>query len=537
MEKEKNYLIDFGLPNTFGFGDSSENIKFKPKTKNYFDDSILNNTNKDKENTFQTPKINFYPSTQFFKNNSISRKSRIEILTEKQKQLNKIPQNNSGTNLTSEKRKIDISNIKINLKEKLELSDTFFGNLKNGEIFIYSNNTLYKLNSQENEEGYFLNYKGRSFGLEKSEDLIKLESNFLEKNRENIKRFQTKNLDNLSKQYNDLRRNFLSLKQKINNRFSIEEFISDYVFTLYNRRKISPKKMYKDINLSEEDLSKKIEIGEINFSDLKKSVLENLAENISKEKNKNFGGLVVLCGNIYGVLPLSNSTNQKTKKEISLDNSFYICSMQEIDLRYKEKLSKEINRRVKENFYSAILKIEEGKEKIRELNSDGRKRIIKNREGDIGFEKKSNNEYLVFKDLPRYIIKKNGEHYPFPSVRIGTRITCNGGGLSFQTKGDVLTSGYEHPFVYYDGSICYGDSGGHQKEILGVKRSNYGLNNLNKKQFAIDVLKVLDFTEEVLTKGYDGNPTPVHPISSFREIDREEANRLARRGIKIFDNN
>jgi len=484
----------------------------------------------------QTPGTDFRNTNNSPRENSTRKKrtakSRIEILVERQKQLNK--------KTTTQGKKIDFSNIEIDLTGRLELSNTLFDSLTlNGEIFLYSNNKLYTLGSPagENEEGSFLSYKGKAFRLEESESLLRLESDFLDRNRDNIRKFQKESLDKLSKQYNKLRDRILSLKEALDDKFSIEEFIADYIFALYHKRKISNSSEYDDIDLLGEIFSERTEVEEISFSRMKKSVLEKLVNDVSGDKKKRLGGLIILCGNVYGFFPIGAVSRLRKRKQISLNEAFYIDSLERFNEKYKEKLRGEIKNRVKRSFSSELLKIKEGEERIRILNKR-KKRNIKSKEGDMGFSRISDNEYLIYRELPRYIIKKNGGYYLFPEVKIGTRLILNGEKISFDTDGRVETTGYNHLFVYPSGRICYGESNYKQKRILGIEQSKYRLINLNKKRFAIDILKVLDFTESILTKGYAKKTIPVIPLKDFssRKISERRARELSRNGIKIYDN-
>lgn len=507
-------------------------------------------------NSSPEPRINYVPTIERKTNNhqnslriniqtsnqNITRtKSRIDILLERQKQFSSSNNRQNGVApKTKETKKIDISKIKIDLTGKLSLTDTILRSIDGKEdIFIYSTNKLYTLGSEGDGEGYFLNYRGRSFKLEESENLLGLEQDYLERNKENIKKFQTDNLKNLSKQYDDLSQKFSYLKDALNNEFSIEEFISDYIFAVHNKKKISKSSKYEDIELPKENLSEKVSIEDISFSGMKNSVLEKLVDEFSKEKKT--GGIIMLCGNVYGVPPLGIvSGSLKKRREIALNDSFYLDSIKNFEKAYKEKIAEEIKEKVKLSFSSEIFRINEREEKIEKLKTKARKPVEKTR-GDIGFDKKSDNEYIIFRDLPKYILKKNNEYYLFPEVRIGTRIITEGEEISFNVAGRVETPEYNHPFVFSGGSICYGDSSGRQKEIIGIKKTKYKLRNLtyeDKKRFAVDILRVLDFTAGVLEEGHKKNTHPVKELDQFSQskLTINEVRSYRSQGIRVYDN-
>jgi len=476
-------------------------------------------------------------------NNNRRNRSRIDILLERKKQLDseKRPRSIDSNSYTKDPlriKDINISDIKINLTGILNLGNTIINSLGNGEIVVYSNNKLFTLENVNGnkEEGYFLNYKGKDFRLEESENLIRFEEDFLERNREDIKEFQTKNLDKLSKEYGRLREKILDFRDSLNRDFSLEEFISDYIFALHHHKKINPSQKYENIKLPQSGF-KKSEVKKISFSGARKSVLEGLVEEFGKGNNKKLGGIAFMSNGVYS-LPLA-SENSRRRKQINLEESFYISSINDFERKYKEKLSEEIKNKVKKSFSLEILKIKDFKEKIQELNKKTRRRI-NNRKGSVGFDKKSNNEYIVFRSLPQYIMKKNSNYYLFPSVKIGDRIIKKNRDLSFTIPGFVYkTLNYHHPFVYdsenIEQNVCHGSG---YRSPLRIKKTSYKISNLNKKEFAISVLKVLDLLEGVLERGYTKRTTPVHELGDFsmEKITESKARRLERLGVKIHDN-
>ena len=101
----------------------------------------------DESNSFDCPVTSYSPKRRIEsrqidnRNNETNRrnyqnnkKSRIDILIEKQKQLNRENSRNTIDSTKTEDKQIDISKIKINLKGGVELSDTIFNSFTNGDI-------------------------------------------------------------------------------------------------------------------------------------------------------------------------------------------------------------------------------------------------------------------------------------------------------------------------------------------------------------------------------------------------------------------
>ncbi len=466
------------------------------------------------------------------------KKSRIEILLERQKQLDETGvvikrETHNLRDTTIQARQTDISNIEINLSGNLELSNTIFNSFIGDEdIHIYSFNKFYSIIDQINDEeveNHYLNYEGKKLKIEESENLKGLEAKFLEKNTDNIKNFQSRNLDKLSDEYDEIRENIFALKDSINKDFSIEELISDYIFALHQRKKITDSLDYKDIRLPEENLTEKTGFEEIDFSDMKNSILEELVDEISYEHNKRLGGLIIVDNDIHGFFPT------RERKQINFDDAFYLDSIKNFNKKYKEKLSEEIKKMIKQNFDSEILKINESREALRKLD-DKRKKNINTRQEDIGFDKISNDEYIVFRKLAEYIVKKKGDCYLFPKVNVGTRIFKQRNSLSFSVPGFIYkTPNYFHPFVHKKPNdiqnICHAEK--------SIKKDRYNFRKLDKKEFAINILKILNFAESVLIDGYLKDPSPVNPnLCDFEDliISEDKSDELRTQGIKYSDN-
>jgi hypothetical protein len=471
-----------------------------------------------------------------FRNESTNNPSRIEILIERKNNLENQAHKNNPANTDYKKEAINynlkLSDVKFNLARGPNLENSFLKKLCFDEFCVYSCNKLYTLSLEDTAGKVFLNYFDQDFSLEESESLKILESDYLEENKKNIIKFQKNTIKLLSKKYNSIKKGLNSLEKSINNDFDMEEFIHDYVFSLNREKKVNNSKSYEEIKLPECDF-KDTKLNEIKFKS-KDSVLEKLVQKSKRKENGKIGGLLFLCGGVYS---FESPNEVENKKKISLENAKYLTTIDELDLEYTKKIKQEIRDQMKNTFANEILKLHNIEKKI---TNSKKKTKFQSRQGDLSFIKKSNNDYIISKQIPKFIVKTGNQHFLFDKVNLETHLTRNGNNLSFKPNCMVNKSNYRHFFIWEDKTICYGDYNDSNKilNVLNIDKSKQNIRNFDKKSFAIDILKILDFGETLLYRGYTKNTTPVNYPSSLQDcrINNSQVRSLVNSGIKCYDN-
>ena len=480
------------------------------------EDKVKNRDIKKRQNERLKAILNGIKSRDKSKDTIRKQNERLEIILRKQKEC---------------RRKLYNSlQISANLNfPDVELPETILSYFKDNELFIYSYNKLYTIepiNEDGKESKYFFSFSGREFKLEESEDLRRLEFEYLKRNKERIEELQKRCLEKLTEEYNELREEFSNLKKVLEKKFSFEEFFQDFIIPLYHQEKVIESN-YEKIEIPDEDLSTYVET-EIEFSRPKNSFLEKVVKEIEKEEGR-IGGLIFLLDNVLAFRPLSMTS----RKRIRLENTSYLCRIEELEERYQRKIKEYIKKRIGENLSLAYHRIREGKEKIKKLKP--KNRSVKSK--DIGFKKVNNNEYIVYKVVPDFLYIDGNNYYHFPETKVCTIVYKRNGNINIGTTLYVYEKyPYKHPFVYSSSEelqkICHGN--GQIKDKAGIK-GTYPIKNINRKRLAIDILNMLYLAENTITKSNPHENTPVRSLGSInsRRICRERGEELIRKGIKF----
>jgi len=130
--------------------------------------------------------------------------------------------------------------------------------------------------------------------------------------------------------------------------------------------------------------------------------------------------------------------------------------------------------------------------------------------------------------LNPFIIRKDGADYSFDEVTIFTQLAFRDNMVRIVGKPRV-TSGYHHPFVYSDGSICYGNEARFDHE--GISWEYMPIDSA-----ANNAATVMNIARKVMQIGYCGSRvSPVNTLSRTN-FTAEHISAMTRRGEIVFDN-
>jgi len=421
---------------------------------------------------------------------------------------------------------------KISLSGELEFSKTYLESICSNEpIVIYSSNKFYSLEEENSKKsGYFINYLGKSFELIESAEVLGIEKEFLRKNQDNIKKFQIKNIEKIANEFSDLSENLLRIKDSIENKFSMEEFIVDYVFAIYNKRPVGNTPKEIKIKINPEEIKTSLEPSEIILEN-KDSILESTIKSLLNGKTKKSGGLAIMLGGVYSLEPLENAPNGSKRKELDLEKAVYLTSIEEFNNEYKREISNQIKSKVKKNIFSEIERLDETKYEIENIKRI--KRNLPTREGDISFTKEDN-EYKISLEIPEFVMSRGREYWHFDSVKLSTKLRQTERQLFLEKDIYPNPSYYIHPFIFEDGTMCMD---GDRQEECGIKKYRHDIKGLDKKVLAKNIVDLLKIARQILRTGNRGDPIPANR-SAFekREISQRRASELKSRGVKIYIN-
>ncbi|MDD5254108.1 MAG: hypothetical protein PHG05_03315 [Candidatus Nanoarchaeia archaeon] len=403
--------------------------------------------------------------------------------------------------------------------------------------FAIIENRLHTLETKSDSKNVLYLGTKRLF-LEQSEELEKLEQEFLEKNRNYLETYVSDELD--KKYLSHLKRSTIlmdNLKRSIiNPSGDIESFLMIDVLNAYYSR---------DFNINNISNNFKLDGVSLRLEDLKpnKSILGEIA-----------GNSLFIDNNYYSL----ETSNEGSPDKLFFGNYKFVPRLKgrydEIEnkylLRLKELIDKKINN-VAENLEGILINQKEtldGLEKLADMQNSyrqGGSARIK----DIGFEKTSiEGVYGIFLYVNSFIMKKNGKYYAFDKVKVGTAIENLGRSFRIIAIPQVLGEGkYVHPFVSLNGKyICF-DSKFMSKEEVWARVGVYfnkEYDFVNEKRRSAKILSnVLKKCELGLTNGYNnGANTPFRYLEELVPIaiNEADAKRYAiNHGIsewRIFDN-
>lgn len=157
----------------------------------------------------------------------------------------------------------------------------------------------------------------------------------------------------------------------------------------------------------------------------------------------------------------------------------------------------------------------------------------------IQYKKTGSSDYKVWVHIPDFMMGKNNEYYHFMAVDLWMPLEVNSKSVRIKEAPRVAQGGYTHPFVYCDGTICFGDlSWGPDLDISF--KAYYPLSDIGNA--AGKIVTVLRQGKMSIEEGYVGDPTAVHDITQFNAVayGGDHAERYARQnGIdrhRIFEN-
>lgn len=482
-------------------------------------------------------------------------KSRVRAI----RNTGKIEMNSDETEKTDKARTMQLlefqrrgkKRLEFDIKSRPSLEGTILESFDVTEdFFIFYSDRLYThgyvvKDCDGNDRGKII-YNRTEILLEESEDFARIEQMFFEKNKNNIENFKERVLDELLERYNRSEKAISDLRESIERRFSLPDFILNEIFTLYNRRKSKAlsNRSKIDMMLNEKKDFKKTIPDTLNidsFSDNKSCFLKLIEDESSSIKKGKINGVIGFFGHVYGFyskdVPIINLD--------SLSESLvHLGTFKEFNKRYKKYLSDKVEEKVKELFSERICFLKRNEAKVDLVRKMSNISARKKEDGEIGFEKISEGEYTVYKKLPRFIMKKNGNYYMFPKAKIATVIYANESALKVKVPGFICESYYKHPFTRSNGggrtNLCHGSL---DWDVFGIHAVNHGwqrFSDLKKNNFAGQVLTVLDGLEKILTMGCTGNFVPYTHITpdnfGDEHISKEKAYKLIRSGIKLYDN-
>jgi len=406
-----------------------------------------------------------------------------------------------------------------------------------GELFVFHENTFYTIgnlnrSNEKNPHSGKISYKGIEFNLDESENIKSIERLLLENNLRGIKNSYGKALALAKKSFPILEESSYNIQPEVSSRLE-RYIISDVLHVnqhgLEESRK-NLKAIEKEINKIESEAP---QIKDSIFSRL--PVLPGLIKKKSDESRTGFNSIVGIFGYVYGIKSDKNPY-------ISLEDvaSFGECigSITKLSKEYTKEIEITIGKSLAPDFNRVLRAVKRGRE------ISGNIRDLKRREG-VRFAK-SGNAYTIYKDIPDFIIKKNGNYYHFPSATAGVTVLEGGNSAKIELPAFIKEKEYKHPFsTSYAGgnktSICHGSLSWDTFGTIQAKGNWQPLNELRKRKFGEQIFSALDGIERILTTGLSAsgaNPYRILNRSSFSEylVDSSEIQSLRSRGVRVYDN-
>lgn len=362
---------------------------------------------------------------------------------------------------------------------------------------------------------------GREPQLIEVESVSLLEQIFLDKNNQEIKNFKDSTLNYLTVQNKELNAKIKSLKHHSSSN-PLDKFILNYLIPTINKEK-----PVKTTNVKEQEIPNLDENSIINNQ--RKSFLEKFLSKYYKQ----YQGFVLFEKSIMGIPKrdrLSQILNTNSTSSIT-ENCENLCSGEEINNNYVDFIENQI----KENLEKITNPLTKSlREKNFILNKTNK---VPEKIQNIYFERKSNSEYIIYKDLDKFIVKYNTDFFLFPRANIGLRLISKNGKLKLKEQPFVYKSkDYNHPFVSTikskEKEICLGNANSHS-----FKEKFWKINQNNDESIAKSILMIFKRTENILYNIKENNPNKVYcdiRDSSGEKIKQYEVNSLKNKGVPVF---
>ncbi|MDD5178640.1 MAG: hypothetical protein PHT54_05185 [Candidatus Nanoarchaeia archaeon] len=380
-----------------------------------------------------------------------------------------------------------------------------------------------------------LHYNFKKYGIEQSEEVLVLEKEFLEKNKELIENYMAWYIDkNFLSKINDSRARLHNLKEsyeKIQDN-SVERFIVVDVFNKFNNREIE-----KNLdNKAEEILNSSFVRSYPRISDiqLKYSLLGYV-----------LGNALVMDHRVYD---LEINSDQNADCLFFRKHKFNLQFKSPL-INLKQTYSGLIKKAVEESalsFGQSFSEVLSSQKKVLDSLEGlvNRENSFKNNnraeDHNIGFEKMNNNIYGIYMNLSPFLVKKKENYYHFEKAKIGFAIKVDGTTFRINDAPRILDGYYVHPFVNVTGYICFGKT---DWESIGVNFTREYDFYRSRDASAETLANILRRGEMNLTRGHFGKM--VNGFSDFSNIpiiarSRYEALNYARRNSipewRIYNN-
>jgi hypothetical protein len=386
------------------------------------------------------------------------------------------------------------------------------------EPFTVVGGRLYVISRDKNNNGREkLHLLGKSYSLEESEEIAQLEKELFLANRTNIESMISGYIQkNFINKIESTKRDILK-KQNYYESIqdsTIERFIMVDVFNAYNHEN---RAVVDKIQTSKWENAPKLK-------DLP-SVNDLISRDNSLDRLCSPYGFIVLGNRCYSLYENGSKKDEREGYVIFRDKVLNLkpwLGLDELCKQYTDNLMQRINLKAEEHGKEFARILEQMKtDKVRLEQGIKENKAIKNKEednrGKIGFKKLKENQYEISAIIPPYIIGKNGSYHIFDSVVLGMVVKARNNQIMLDHAPKVLNTPYKHPFVYGNGSICYGKLNWQNKR--GVRFNHwYSLNN--KNMVAKRIAEALREGKKKMEHGYVGEEViGGHPIADYKIAD------------------
>jgi hypothetical protein len=409
----------------------------------------------------------------------------------------------------------------------LELPPTFIHNLTlSNRPFTIMRGRLYTLEDGENN-GDCYHDADRVLGFQES-DLVRTFEDKIFLDTPEIESYMNWILDvKVSAISRHLRANFgklTSLADMLQD-YSIERFIMADVFNAYNHGHHEDEKL--DFDESEWESMPEVDIRPSRESLLtEKTILDQIIKNSS---------ILVKGGQCYLLKEFKPNGNEFVMFKGTKFAPVHFRTAEDLEKEYQGILHGRIDEIALEHGAQVLEFICSKQDKLAKAKTIvDRLKLYQStcsaQRGNIGFRKLSSKKYLVFVDIPSYIMGINGKYY----ARVGMNLIVSGKNIQLDDAPRVVTAPYLHPFVYADGRICY------DTEKRWIDRGimfGHSYSSRRPVELARKISYALSQAGISLRKGYrNNNINPVYSLSSFHPIaaNRKEAEiYAAKHGIPL----
>src|SRR3989338_5506478 len=459
---------------------------------------------------------------------NISQRSNIALGTKKSIEVERIQK------LLELQQKYKNEPVAINFdtRAKLNIEETILDCYKDSqEFFIAHKNSIYTLGYPTKEtKGHILAYRSTNFSLEESESLLRLDGFFIEKNQENIEKYKKQILNELEQKNQQARETIKQLRGSFSEGFSMQRYIVKTIFPMHTKKK---SENYIDAESAKSLLKWKDTGGagsqEISLLGTKPLLIEYLEQ----KNGRKYEGVAGFFGKTY-LIPSKLSIDID-----SLNNYYGLEDFNDFAKGFKDFARRTLEDRIKRGFSQRMQIVESNEmtvKRVQEIN-DGSDNVTHNEDGDIGFDKLEKNTFVLYRKIPKYIIKKNGKHYLFDSAKIGVALHFNGDSIKIDTPGFIYgNKAYTHRYALRPCDlgtfICHHNVD--FNKIYGIRGDYQAIEKLKENKFAAQALNTIKVIENVLTYGCAVNKEEDMP--SQCRIDSAEVARLKKQGIKEYDN-